>query len=228
MKSSSPIHEPAFRFFLLTELLLLLSTNLEAQEEPDIRSLLNLVRTGNEQLLEKKLPQLLEQYPNHPGLLFVQASLTTDADQAVSYYQTISTEFPKSEWADDALFKLYQYYYAIGGYNVASQQLAELKKRFPNSPFVKQATDASTDEKHPEQTFLYSVQAGAFSTLASAQVQQREIKKLGYTAQAHAKMKDLRKMYVVWVGEFTDFDQALAFAKKIKQRHGIDAVVVRR
>lgn len=222
---------------------LFLQFGTEAQEEPDIRSLLNLINSGNEQLLQKKLPQLLESYPNHPGLLYVQALTTNDADEAVSYYQTIIAETPDSEWADDALYKLYEYYYAIGAYNVASQQITELKKRYPSSSYIKRITDQSAVEKESKSSIVdatskqivnYSVQVGAFSSSAAAQVKLRDMKALGYSCEHRSKIsgasegREGKKMYTVWIGEFNTFDQAVSFVKKLKQRHNIDAIVVRR
>ena len=233
-------HSPysILNIFLSCSFFLQLNGFAETQEEPDIRSLLKLVKTGNEQLLQQQLPQLLEQFPNHPGLLYVKGLITSDGDEAVGYYQTIVAESPSSEWADDALFKLYEYYYAIGAYNVAAQQAAELKKRFPSSPYLKQVQNipaAEKESKEPvKQYFEYSVQAGAFSSAAAAQVQLRDIKSYGYSCELHTKIssspagKPGSKIYAVWVGEFNSFDQAAAFAKKMKLRHNIEAIVVRR
>lgn len=226
--------QPALRTLIAGLTVLLLSGALEAQEEPDIRSLLNLVNTGNEQLLQKKLPQLVEQHPTHPGILYLQGILATDGDQAVSFYQAILAEAPTSEWVDDALYKLYEYYYAIGAYNVASRQAAELKKRFPASSYLKQVNESvssekiSSIEKISATTFGYSLQAGAFSTSSAAQVRLRDMKALGYSTELRTKMKEGKKFYAVWIGEFNSFDAAMNFAKKMKQRHNIEAVVVRR
>jgi hypothetical protein len=223
--------------FLSASLLLLIAGGLDAQEEPDIRALLPLVNRGEEQLLQAKLPQLLEQYPNHPGLLYLKGLVTTDGDEAVGYFQSVVNESPASEWADDALFKVFEYYYAIGAYNVAARQAAELRKNYSSSPWLKKlpasiaaASPAPAKEAAPPLT--YSVQAGAFSTAGAAQVRVREVRKLGYSGEMHTKMSGsgavARKLYAVWVGEFSVFDQAAAFAKKMKQRHNIDAIVVRR
>lgn len=221
-------------------LLMLLAGGLDAQEEPDIRALLSLVNRGDEQLLQSKLPQLLEQYPNNPGLLYVKGVITPDGDEAVGYFQSVVNESPASEWADDALHKIFEYYYAIGAYNVAARQAAELRKNYPSSPWIKSlpatipaaAPPPSKESSSVTPPLTYSTQAGAFSTVAAAQVRMREVRKLGYSCEMHAKMSGsgavARKLYAVWVGEFSSFDNAAAFAKKMKQRHNMDAIVVRR
>lgn len=216
---------------------LLLAGSLEAQEEPDIRSLLVLVNKGNEQLLRTKLPQLLEQHPRHAGLLYVKALITADGDEAVGYYQTVVAESPDSEWADDALYRLYQYYYSLGAYNVAAQQLAELKRKYPKSPHLKTISatiEKDSKESDAKQSFAYSVQVGAFSQSAAAQVKLRDMKALGYSCELRTKMvggketKESKVLYTVLVGNFPSFDLATAFAKKMTQRHNMDAIVVRK
>ncbi len=216
---------------------MLFAGGLEAQEEPDIRALLSLANSGEGQLLQSKLPQLLEQYPNHPGLQYVKGILTTDGDEAVGCFQSIVNEFPSSEWADDALFKVFEYYYAIGAYNVAARQAAELRKKYPDSPWIKKLpasvpAAAASPAKESTAPLTYSAQAGAFSTAAAAQVRMREVRKLGYSCEMHAKMSGsgavAKRVYAVWIGEFSSFDKAAAFARKMKDRHDIDAIVVRR
>ena len=82
--------------------------------EPDILKRLELIEKGHADVVKAELPTLMTNFQNYPGVLYLQAVLTTDGDEAVKIYQSIVDNFPKSEWADDALFKLYQYYYSIG------------------------------------------------------------------------------------------------------------------
>jgi cell division protein FtsN len=54
----------------------------------------------------------------------------------VKFYQSIVDNFPKSEYADDALYHMYQYYYALGLYRTAELKMEQLKKDYPDSPFA--------------------------------------------------------------------------------------------
>ena len=78
--------------------------------------------TGTEQL-----PALLSKYPNHPGVLYLQGLLTKEGAEAVRIYQSIVDNFPKSEWADDAVYKTYQFYYSLGLFRTAELKMNQLK-----------------------------------------------------------------------------------------------------
>jgi hypothetical protein len=78
--------------------------------EPDILKRLELIEKGQAEVVRAELSTLMTNFQNHPGVLYLQGVLTTDGSEAVKIYQSIVDNFPKSEWADDALFKLYQYY----------------------------------------------------------------------------------------------------------------------
>jgi len=100
--------------------------------------------------VRSELPSLLSRYPNNPGVLYLQGVLTTDGTEAVRIYQSIVDNFPKSEWADDALYKVYQFYYAIGLYRTAEIKLNQLQTDYPQSKYL--ATSSNTDTKNlPEE-----------------------------------------------------------------------------
>ncbi|MGH2567039.1 MAG: tetratricopeptide repeat protein, partial [Bacteroidota bacterium] len=109
----------------------LLLSQSEKQNEPDIQRRLEMIERGQEEAVKAELPTLMTNYQNHPGILFLQAVLTTDGTEATKIYQSIVDNFPRSEWADDALYKLYQYYYSIGLYKTADQKLDQLKRDYP-------------------------------------------------------------------------------------------------
>jgi cell division septation protein DedD len=105
--------------------------------EPDIQKRLDLIKEGNIGQARAELPSLLERYPQNPGVLYLQGVLTIDGGEAVRTFQNLADNFPKSEWADDALFKVYQYYYALGLYKTADQKLDKLRRDYPQSPYLR-------------------------------------------------------------------------------------------
>lgn len=121
-------------------LLLLLSGSLlsaPAQTgSPDIHALVAQVNAGSGDAVREQLPALLSEHPNDPGVLYLQALLTREGADAVRTYQSIVDNFPKDEWADDALFKVYQFYYALGLYRTADLKMNQLKTEYPTSPLL--------------------------------------------------------------------------------------------
>src|SRR5512135_2988484 len=111
---------------------------------PDIQKRLEMIEQGQSEQVRAELPTLLSNYQNNAGVMYLQGVLTTDGSEAAKIFQSIVDNFPKSEWADDALYKLYQYYYSIGLYKTADQKMAQLKQDYPYSAY---AVDQSTTPK---------------------------------------------------------------------------------
>ena len=111
---------------------------------PDIDKYLSRVERGEADKVRAELPALLAKYPNAPGVLYLQGVLTTDGTEAVRIYQSIVDNVPKSEWADDALYKVYQFYYAIGLYRTAEIKLNQLKADYPRSKYLTRGTQMIT------------------------------------------------------------------------------------
>lgn len=114
-------------------------------QSPDIAKYLERIEQGHGEEVRTEFPSLLSTYPNNPGVLYLQGVLTPDGTEAVRIYQSIVDNFPKSDWADDALYKVYQFYYAIGLYRTAEIKLNQLKIDYPQSKYM--ASIASQDVK---------------------------------------------------------------------------------
>jgi tetratricopeptide (TPR) repeat protein len=109
----------------------------QESNEPDIQKRLDLIKEGNIDQARSELTTLLERYPQNPGVLYLQGVLTVDGGEAVRTFQNLADNFPKSEWADDALYKIYQYYYALGLYKTADQKLEKLRREYPQSQYLR-------------------------------------------------------------------------------------------
>ncbi len=139
------------KLFLLTLVFFCVSSLHSAQGiNPDIENHLSRIEKGEADRVKSELPSLLLKYPNNPGVLYLQGVLTTDGTEAVRVYQSIVDNFPKSEWADDALNKVYQFYYAIGLYRTAEIKLNQLKTDYPQSKFVTGLVQSDTKNLQEE------------------------------------------------------------------------------
>jgi cell division septation protein DedD len=227
---------------VIAAILVMLPSVLTAQAATDIHALKARVQLGDGQEVAKLLPQLEKARPGDPGVLFLKALLESSAEKAVELYQRIADEHADSEWADDALYRLYQYSYAVGAYRTARSHLDRLSARYPRSPFAgREATETeagtpATPSAKPAAagptatpaTEGYSIQVGAYSKAGDAEKQVTELKSKGYTAFVKQKEVNGKQVHAVWMGMFTSFDQAKAFAARLKQQQNIDALVVKR
>ncbi len=104
--------------------------------EAEVRKRLDFIYSGQAERVRVELPSLEKRYPSDGGVAYLDAILTTDGEAAVKKFQAIVDQFPQNEWADDALYKVYQYYYSIGLYKTADQKFEQLKQQYPNSLYV--------------------------------------------------------------------------------------------
>ncbi|MGD0589418.1 MAG: SPOR domain-containing protein [Bacteroidota bacterium] len=213
-----------------------------SNQEPDINHRLEMIEKGQGEAVRAELPALMTNYQNNPGLMYLQAVLTTDGTEAAKLYQNIVDNFPKSEWADDALYKLYQYYYSIGLYKTADQKLTQLKEEYPFSAYATEqnlvAEEKPTIKEKPAdvkpkgtiQKFAtnFTIQVGAFSTLQNAGELKAKFEKEGYPSNIFTIVSHGKKLHKVWVGEFQTYNEAKQFAAKVKKKFNLTAMVVSR
>ncbi|RPH37252.1 hypothetical protein EHM92_03145, partial [bacterium] len=189
--------------------------------------------------------------PNNPGVLYLQGLVTSDGGEAVRIYQSIVDNFPKSEWADDALYKVYQFYYALGLYRTAELKMDQLRKEYPASKHLRSAAEPETKDlaeehvqpparpaqdtvAHPVQesaappALRFALQVGAFTTQVNAEKQKQFFEGLGYPVEVLNKVKDNRALFLVWVGTYPTYDEAKAGGAEIKKKHNVASIVISR
>ena len=54
---------------------------------PDIQRRLEMIERGQTEAVRTELPTLMTNFQNHPGVLYLQAILTTDGTEAAKVYQ---------------------------------------------------------------------------------------------------------------------------------------------
>lgn len=137
--------------FSVITLIIMFSYCSVAQTNDDVaKPYIDKLDKGQIEEVKAILPELISKYQNNAGILYLQGRLATDGIEAVKYYQMVVENFPQSEWADDALFRIYQYYYALGLYKTAELKIQHLRKEYPNSPYVSVKMDTklpAQDEK---------------------------------------------------------------------------------
>jgi hypothetical protein len=222
--------------------------------DPDVNSYIARINNGQGEEVRGEIPGLLAKYPNDPGVLYLQGLVTADGGEAVRIYQSIVDNFPKSEWADDALYKVYQFYYALGLYRTAELKMNQLRKEYPNSKHLLTAsaepeTKGMPEERqapppvvHPVQdtvvqpvheapappTLRFALQVGAFTTQVNAEKQKQFFEQLGYPVEVLNKVKDNRALFLVWVGTYPTYDEAKAGGAEIKKKYSVASIVISR
>lgn len=216
---------------------------------------IEMLEQGQVEEVRKVLPELSSKHPNDPGVLYLQGRLASDGIESVKSYQSIVDNFPKSEWADDALFRIYQYYYSLGLYKTAELKMMQLKRDYPTSFHVtgkqpdklpeqeEQAVHLPTKEIEapPETTSRvvpapradqsvepYVLQTGAFSTATNAEKQKNFFEEKGFSVEMTNKVRGGKSLFLVWVGSYRTAEQAKSIARQVKLKYRIDSIVVER
>ena len=235
----------------------LLTLTAQGQNTGDqIRDALDKIEKGQTEEVRKMLPELVSKYQNDPAVLYIQGRCSSDGIEAVKFYQSVVDNFPASEWADDALYNIYQYYYALGLYRTADLKLQQLTKDYPASPFVTGKSEQrlpSQEEKPvklPEKEIVaqdtqkvekpavipapvaskepYTVQVGAYSTLMNAEKQKNIFDQLGYSVEITNKIRNGQNLYLVWIGSFSTTEAAQEMVRELRKKHNQNSMVVER
>lgn len=126
--------------YLLILLFLITQLNLFSQVKT-ITEYLQLYAQGKMNEVLAALPDLLVENPNDPGVKLLLAVVSENAEKAVEIYKEIIQKYPDSQWADDAYWRLLQYYAIKGDVDKAEYELGNFRKRYPTSEYLPPATD---------------------------------------------------------------------------------------
>ncbi len=112
------------------------STMSNAQSDNLVRNRLKRIALGQTDEVRTELPDLLSEFPNDPGVRLLHAVLVEDAALALPMFEKIVEEYPQSEWADDAQWRVVQIYALRNDTAKAWQTLQEYRKQYPDSEFL--------------------------------------------------------------------------------------------
>ena len=229
-----------FLIFLLGSSFLSLS-QIFAQEV-DIIPYLKMIEQGKMEEVKGKLLDLKTDYPKSSNLIFLEGVLTENGQDAVALYQKLAEEYPRSAYADAAVYRIYSYYFALGLYNTADKNLSKLKKDYPESPYIKmaeanvvknqieepppQTSESSVENGDTEKQFSYSVQAGAFTNADNANSLKADIENAGMFSFIQDKNVAGTVFKVVYIGKFETRKEAEDFLPIANTRFRIAGRVV--
>ena len=190
-----------------------------AQTDVNINKMLENISNGKTEAVNQELISLQKKYPNNPGLMYVKAYMATDGSEAVKLYNEIVQKYPSSEWADDALYRVYQYYTITDNTKLANEKLNLLKTKYPNSSFIEPTGNPPANTAKG-----FYVQLGAFSTEERAKDFITQTK--GYTLSIKQKRVSDKVLYSVLSNKFTKRADAEKFQKDIEQKLNITSMIV--
>ncbi len=194
---------------LLILVLIFLSENVSSQEL-DITPYLKEIESGNATKVLKILPQLKKENPADPSVIFLDAVLTTNGEEALKKYFKVYSQYPKSNYADASLYRIFSFYFSMGLYNKAQSYLEKLKEEYPRSPYIQYA-----DRNIPQQD-LDSLVIAKKGKIKSETISKRKSKKSPVVIK---KKPSLSKTYfTIQAGAFLNNDNAKKLRKKFEAK----------
>ncbi len=207
------------------------------QSGSDLKPYVALWKSEQVDSVRAVLPQLAAKFPKSPEVLFWQAVFDADADRAVRFYGSFVEAYPGHDLADEALYRLLLYEYALGQYKSAQEQFERLKKNYPRSAFLQKAAalpllqgglegtgrDSATG-KAPQP---YTLQLGAFSQMQNATELKAKLDASGFQgAVIDEKVVNQKRLYVVKWGSFAAKDEAQRGGDALKSKLAINYLIV--
>ena len=230
-------------FFPFLILLFVFSSSVKLfSQEVDIVPYLKAIENGNIAEAKEALVDLKTKYPDDPSVMFLDGVLKENGQEAIVIYQDIVDNYPKSKYADAALYRIFSYYYALGLYESAREKLKQLKTSYPTSPYIQvadqnlsllekadvQETVTQTEESKPksEENYKFTIQAGAFTNLENANNLIGEFEGSGIYTQLTDKIVAGTTFHVVYAGKFEKIEDAESFLQVVNSRYNVNGSIV--
>ena len=229
------------RFFMLTicisTLTLITFRSIFAQVyEKKIFEYVRLISEGKSELVQTKIDDLKNKIPRSAGVIYIEGLIASDDKKSLSCFKVIVDSFPRSEWADDALARLFEYYLSTGRASDAEKSFQLFQNQYPNSPYI--TTGYLRQQRLSQESLTYNrtiprsqgqewaIQIGAFSIKENAEKLRKKFISDGYTVNVYENLLDGKNLlYLVWVGSFDTEDEARPLLKEIKSKYNIDGVL---
>ncbi|MCS6966007.1 MAG: SPOR domain-containing protein [Candidatus Kapabacteria bacterium] len=163
--------------------------------------------------VRQELPEWIARHPNNPAILFLHAATLSDAQQAVTFYERIVREFPRSEWSDDALCRLVQYYALRRDSTQAWRLFDRLRSEYPTSDFLPYAWETLRATVGPppdlggrsvpsQRPVRYALQVGLFRTRELAEREVARLRQRRLRAIIAEKLWQEQTHYAVLIGDY--------------------------
>jgi len=113
------------------------STFLLSQDHID--GLIQQVLHGSRDSAAISLSTIELEYPNNPSVMYLKGLLETDGEKAMTIFSKLYNTHPTSEYGDDAVMKVAEYYYVAGLYVQAADWLKKMPIYYSRSEHIERA-----------------------------------------------------------------------------------------
>ena len=104
-----------------------------------IDELIQHVLHGSRDSATISFPKIEQKYPNNPSVMYLKGLLETDGEKAMTIFSILYNTHPASDYGDDAVMKVSEYYYAAGLYIQAASWLKKMPIYYSRSEHIDRA-----------------------------------------------------------------------------------------
>jgi hypothetical protein len=229
----------------------ILIANLSFSQSFEMKKVIQDIEGGETEKAKILLFSLEKDNPNSAEVKYLKALLSEDGVEAAKLYKDIAFSSEDTDLKDDALFKLYQFYYSRGEFSESDKYARMLRETFPKSEYVSylQRKNLSQSRLQVQQNFEqkvlndtsqlitqssqqtqlktssgYSIQVGAFSTYSNAIRFASQFQ--NYSTKISEKESGGKKLFVVLVGNYNSESEARNALQLLKNQYKVDGMVV--
>lgn len=230
---------------------------LQAQA-PNIKQYITQIANGWTTEAKRALPDMLVDYPDDPGVMFMHASLVEDPTRSLTMFERVVNAYPKSEWADDALFRIIAYSCVKNNVEKARKALLTMREQYLQSEYLAAANDlvrmtvglppmqepkksgaapvatATTPAAAAPAPVVdtpskpFTIQVGSYTSKEQAQSTLDSFKAKRMKASVVEVAKGTWKSFTINVGDYGTIDEAKADVNAVKSICHCKAFVVKR
>ena len=104
-----------------------------------IDALIQDVLQGSRDSATIALPAIEQEFPNNPSVMYLKGLLETDGGEAMAIFSNLYNNHPTSDYGDDAVMKVAEYYYVAGLYIQATNWLKKMPIYYSRSDHIERA-----------------------------------------------------------------------------------------
>ena len=177
------------------------------------------LKSDNPSEIKQKVSTFVDENKGTPLALYLEALTESNAQQAVDKYIELLTKFPGSLQAEEATFRVGQYYFSRGLYIAARKYFLGLAKKYPQSEYEDDSIYLSiaclmASRKYESvsaelQSFLAKHRRSPFAKLAKEDL--KDLKSTTNIQIVKAKPRDSKNGFTLQIGAFSKINNALNF-----------------
>ena len=104
--------------------------------QSEIDEMIKEVYAGKTSSAFEEMPRMKREFSDIPSLLFLDALIDQDIDRSIDKFKKFFKYYESSEYADDAIMKISEYYYTKGSYIESSKWLKKINLYYPESEHI--------------------------------------------------------------------------------------------